>query len=82
MHAMQKRKRPKMLALSLIASTLILTSCESLTALRDRLKPKAEVGFCRIAKPISWADEDTDQTIKEVKAHNAVGVKLCKWEGG
>lgn len=35
--------------------------------------------FCRVAKPISWSSRDTDETIREVKAHNAVGKALCGW---
>jgi hypothetical protein len=37
-------------------------------------------GFCKIAKPISWSKSDTDQTILEVKEHNAVGKALCGWK--
>lgn len=32
--------------------------------------------FCEVAQPISWSKKDTDQTIKEVKAHNNVGKEL------
>ncbi len=35
--------------------------------------------FCRVARPISWSVADSDQTIREVKAHNAVGRTLCGW---
>lgn len=37
--------------------------------------------FCAEAKPIYWADGDTDPTIAQVKAHNAVGRRLCAWGG-
>lgn len=35
--------------------------------------------FCLIAKPIYWSAKDTDETIKQAKEHNSVGVKLCGW---
>lgn len=37
--------------------------------------------FCAIAQPITWSTRDTDQTIREVKSHNATGVALCRWKG-
>lgn len=33
--------------------------------------------ICRTFTPLYWADEDTDDTIKGVKAHNRVYVGLC-----
>lgn len=35
------------------------------------------VVYCQIEKPISWSKRDTDQTIREVKEHNAVHKALC-----
>jgi hypothetical protein len=35
--------------------------------------------FCRSAQPIRWSKADSDETIREAKAHNAVGRKLCGW---
>ena len=35
--------------------------------------------FCDTAKPILWAPADTDATIRQVKAHNAVGKDQCGW---
>jgi hypothetical protein len=26
-----------------------------------------------------WSDNDTDETIRQAKAHNAVGKRLCGW---
>lgn len=37
--------------------------------------------FCDIAKPIVWYTADDPRTIEAVKEHNAVGVKLCGWQG-
>jgi hypothetical protein len=32
-----------------------------------------------VFRPISWADADTESTIRQVKAHNAVGREVCGW---
>jgi hypothetical protein len=37
--------------------------------------------FCEQFKPIAWTVTDTDETIRQAKEHNAVGVKLCGWRG-
>jgi hypothetical protein len=44
------------------------------------LRP-AETSFCRIAKPFQWSVRDTDDSIRQAKSHNAVGVALCAWGG-
>ena len=72
---------PTRLASLLIVSTLILSGCGTTTG-SDEIKgpppPAAPVNaFCEIAKTISWSTKDTDQTIREVKAHNAVYLALC-----
>ncbi len=61
---------------------LTLSACASLTGSGATEPPKPEPGadtFCRIAKPITWSSRDTDQTIREVKAHNSTGIALCGW---
>ncbi len=35
--------------------------------------------FCRAARPLRWSVADTDETIRQAKAHNAVGRTLCHW---
>lgn len=35
--------------------------------------------FCRAAVPLRWSAADTDETIRQAKAHNAVGRALCHW---
>lgn len=35
--------------------------------------------FCRAAQPIRWSASDTDETIRQAKAHNAAGKALCGW---
>lgn len=71
-----KYTKPELrLALTLIAATLTLGSCASLTG-----GDETDRALCTQFRPISWSTRDTDQTIREVKAHNAVGVAVCSWE--
>lgn len=35
--------------------------------------------FCGAAQPIRWSAADTDETIRQARAHNAVGRRLCGW---
>lgn len=66
----------------LLCAMLTLTSCEHLTGSGETETPIAGADtFCRVAQPITWSSRDTDETIREVKAHNAVGVRLCGWKG-
>lgn len=34
-------------------------------------------GACRAFSPISWSASDTDETIRDVKAHNAAHKAAC-----
>lgn len=61
------------LALTLTAATLTLGGCATTTA-----SGGTDV-FCRASQPIRWSQADTDDTIRQAKAHNAVGRKLCGW---
>lgn len=72
-------ERQMRLGLMLGSAMLILSACATTTGsgATDPL-PGADT-FCRVAKPISWSSRDTDETIREVKAHNAVGKALCGW---
>lgn len=49
----------------------ILTACATTTA------SVAPASFCQIAKPIYWSAEDTDETIRQAKSHNAAWKALC-----
>lgn len=42
-------------------------------------KPVSTTSFCDLAKPIYWSGRDTDDTIRQAKAHNAVGKDQCGW---
>lgn len=51
-----------------------LTSCVTTTDSNDPSVLCAPTGAL---KPITWSDEDTDETIAQVKEHNAVWKALC-----
>lgn len=64
----------------------ILTACAPMTAsdapkgtLVSSAPPDIPMTFCLVAKPIFWSPKDTDETIKQVKLHNAAGKALCGW---
>ena len=69
------------LFVSACATLLLLTlaSCGTTTDSSGPLEPKVVDSFCSIARPIFWADGDTDATILAVKQHNAVGKDRCGW---
>lgn len=71
-------RKPSKTAMTLIAASLpALTGCATTTA---SVEPTtSELRFCDGARPIFWAKRDTVETIKQVKAHNAVGVSACGW---
>lgn len=60
-------------ALMLIGATPMLGSCASRTSIA--VSPSV---FCQSAQPITLADADTDETIRQVKAHNASYEAVCK----
>jgi len=76
--------RARLLSVTLLAS---LTACATTTAgsgptdvLTSLTSPKVEAvesSFCAVAKPILWSAKDTDETIRQAKAHNAVFRALC-----
>lgn len=60
---------------------LTLNGCASLTGSGVTEPPVVGANtFCAIAKPITWSARDTDETIRGVKEHNAVGIRLCGWK--
>lgn len=78
------RKSPKpnarVMALLLILP-LSLTACASLTNFRAT-EPAPPSQTTRVAcesfAPITWSKADTDETIAQIKAHNAAWVELCR----
>jgi len=70
---------PRKSAMTLLAiSMLTLSGCATKTGSGEKTDVSALL-FCDGAKPITWSAKDTDGTLKQVRAHNAVGKSECKW---
>ena len=56
-----------------------LTGCATLTHLNAPTKPEYDprLTFCQVFTPILWNKRDTDETLRQVKAHNDVWVTTC-----
>lgn len=73
------------LAAMLTSCSLILTACDTPIGsggLIDLFRTRGgETRYidtsCAALRPITWSGRDTDQTIREVRAHNAAIVALC-----
>lgn len=59
----------------LFLASLLLTGCQTTGS------SETDAAYCRAFKPILWSGSDTPETIDQAKAHNAVGVALCRWKG-
>ena len=64
--------KPMLLAVMLMSLTPTLSACVTMTGSVETRKVA-----CEAFRPISWSVNDTDQTIREAKAHNAVYTRLC-----
>ena len=63
---------PKLLMLALLP---LVTACNQTTG------SSGTDAMCRAFQPIYWSGTDTAETIRQAKAHNAVGVAVCRWKG-
>lgn len=59
----------------MLALMLPLAACATATG-----GSATKSALCDQFRPIMWSSQDADQTIAEVKGHNAVGMKLCGWK--
>lgn len=88
--SMTQRLRASVLS---VISATILTACTMTTGSKDQPpiptpKPdpslitvdSARPAACFAFVPLSWSEDDTDQTITEVKANNAVWKRICRQE--
>lgn len=57
-------------------SLLTLGACATMTDIAG-IEPAPVSAACLSFHPIRWSSQDTDQTILEVKEHNAVWRALC-----
>lgn len=60
-----------------LTATLFLAGCATMTA-GNGTTGKA---VCDSFRPVLWSDADSDETIRQVKANNAVGAAICGWRG-
>lgn len=67
---MQRKTRFQMLAV--LGSTLLLASCGMTTV------SGGTDTACGSFEPISWSQSDTDETIAQVKGHNAAWKAVCR----
>jgi len=66
--------------LALLSSALLLPTLTGCATTTGSVEPTtSSLTFCAGARPIFWGKRDTVDTIKQVKAHNAVGVEACGW---
>lgn len=64
---------PLKLATVLVLTPLLMAgSCTTMTASVETSRVA-----CQAFEPITWSTRDTDETIRGVKAHNAVYQELC-----
>jgi hypothetical protein len=64
---------PMKFNLLMLASAMILSSCNSLGS------SVPTDSFCIIAKPIEWSDSDSAKTTREIIEFDTKGAKLCGW---
>ncbi len=72
-----QKRTLRALALS-VTLPAILGACAATTDSGETSAPASVA--CAAFRPITWSARDTDQTIAEVKSHNAAYVAIC--EGG
>lgn len=81
---MHRLRKQKLRAIACVMSLpLILGGCASLTSFAESLmaKPGETIDVNAVAcgsfGPITWADEDTDDTLAQIREHNAAWEALC-----
>lgn len=75
-------REPKLRVLvRILGLTLILNGCATTTDFGvierpSRLPAPTELA-CTAFRPVTWSKSDTNSTIRQIKAHNAVYAALC-----
>jgi len=65
-------RKLKLLA-ALLMLPLLPAGCATMTG-----TAATDAVACSAFEPITWSQSDTDETIKEVKSHNAAWSAICK----
>lgn len=58
--------------------TLALSACQTTASVATDPAPVNAV--CLAFKPIYWSKNDTLETQKQARGHNAAGVAMCGWK--
>lgn len=61
------------------ATALLLALALALPGCVARAGSEAKAAHCNQSQPIHWSSPDTAENVAGVKAHNAVGKRLCSW---
>lgn len=64
-------------AARMLSLTLILSGCATTTDFGASDGHSARDVACGAFRPVTWSAADTSETIRQVKAHNAVYRTLC-----
>lgn len=66
-------------SLLLTGTCMMLASCQTMVSGATKAS-----GYCTVFKPISWSKNDTLETAKQIREHNAVWKEICggKTNGG
>lgn len=68
--------RQKLVMMSALLLLAILPGCATTTG---SVAVTDAASFCAVARPILWSVRDSDDTIRQVREHNAAGVEICRW---
>ncbi len=55
--------------------SMLVAGCETTTGGGG----KTNAAICTVLRPVDWSPQDTDETIRQNKANNAVGYEVCGW---
>lgn len=59
---------------AMLVAALMLISCQTTTS----SGPDPSLVACRSFEPVTWSEDDSPQTIREIKEHNAAWKAVCK----
>lgn len=63
--------------LSALLLSVSLTACATTTGSSGPTEPPPKPTACAVFKPIYWSGKDSDETLKQVREHNAAWKALC-----
>lgn len=62
------------------ATALLLVLLPILAACTTTGSGETKNALCDQFRPVLWSSQDTPDTVRQAKEHNAVGVALCGWK--